>query len=66
MSQGRQRKLAALALAYLVPTTNPVILGRLSDLVALWSSVLAQTEESDQGECVAVCLLSKFTPALDG
>ena len=66
MSQGRQRKLAALALAYLVPTTNPVILGRLSDLVALWSSVLAQTEESDQGGCVAACLLSKFTPALDG
>ncbi|GAA5991993.1 hypothetical protein JCM10908_000686 [Rhodotorula pacifica] len=50
MSQGRQRKLAALALAYLVPTTNPVILGRLSDLVALWSSVLAQTEETDQGD----------------
>ncbi|TKA55315.1 hypothetical protein B0A53_02239 [Rhodotorula sp. CCFEE 5036] len=50
MSQGRQRKLAALALAYLVPTTNTVILGRLSDLVALWSSVLAQTEESDQGD----------------
>ncbi|GAA5866359.1 hypothetical protein JCM3774_006631 [Rhodotorula dairenensis] len=50
MSQGRQRKLAALALAYLVPTSNPVILGRLSDLVALWSSVLAQTEETDQGD----------------
>lgn len=52
MSQGRQRKLAALALAYLVPTANPVILSRLSDLVALWSSVLAQTEETDQGEYV--------------
>lgn len=65
MSQGRQRKLAALALAYLVPTTNPVILGRLSDLVALWSSVLAQTEESDQGECVADCLFSNFSAAQD-
>ncbi|GAA5857039.1 hypothetical protein JCM8547_007927 [Rhodosporidiobolus lusitaniae] len=50
MSQGGQRKLAALALAYLVPTTNPVVLNRLPDLVSLWSSVLAQTEETDQGD----------------
>ncbi|BGP12651.1 hypothetical protein JCM10213v2_000568 [Rhodosporidiobolus nylandii] len=50
MSQGGQRKLAALALAYLVPSTNPVILGRLPDLVSLWSSVLAQTEETDSGD----------------
>lgn len=52
MSQGGQRKLAALALAYLIPTTNPVVLGRLTDLVSLWSSVLALTEESEGGECV--------------
>ncbi|POY71320.1 hypothetical protein BMF94_5632 [Rhodotorula taiwanensis] len=50
MSQGRQRKLAALALAYLVPTTSPTMLGRLSDFIALWSSVLAQTEETEQGD----------------
>ncbi|GAA6004411.1 hypothetical protein JCM10207_000715 [Rhodosporidiobolus poonsookiae] len=50
MSQGGQRKLIALALAYLAPTTNPVILSRLPDLVSLWSSVLAQTEESDSGD----------------
>ncbi|GAA6047821.1 hypothetical protein JCM3770_004659 [Rhodotorula araucariae] len=50
MSQGGQRKLAALALAYLVPTTNPVVLGRLGDLVSLWSSVLALTEESAAGD----------------
>lgn len=52
MSQGGQRKLVALALAYLVPTTSPVILSRLADLVSLWSSVLAQTEENESGECV--------------
>ncbi|BGP36629.1 hypothetical protein JCM10449v2_000530 [Rhodotorula kratochvilovae] len=50
MSQGGQRKLAALALAYLVPTTSPVVLGRLADLVSLWSSVLALTEESAAGD----------------
>ncbi|TNY19776.1 armadillo-type protein [Rhodotorula diobovata] len=50
MSQGGQRKLAALALAYLIPTTNPVVLGRLTDLVSLWSSVLALTEESEGGD----------------
>lgn len=52
MSQGGQRKLAALALAYLAPTTSAVVLGRLTDLVSLWSSVLALTEESEGGECV--------------
>ncbi|BGP52842.1 hypothetical protein JCM8202v2_000399 [Rhodotorula sphaerocarpa] len=50
MSQGRQRKLAALALAYLAPTAGPVVLEQLADLVALWSSVLAQTEETEQGD----------------
>ncbi|GJN91530.1 hypothetical protein Rhopal_004553-T1 [Rhodotorula paludigena] len=50
MSQGGQRKLVALALAYLVPTTSPVVLSRLADLVSLWSSVLAQTEENESGD----------------
>ncbi|GAA6036573.1 hypothetical protein JCM8097_001232 [Rhodosporidiobolus ruineniae] len=50
MSQSGQRKLAALALAHLVPTTNPVVLGRLADLVSLWSSVLALTEETETGD----------------
>ncbi|GAA5932542.1 hypothetical protein JCM3775_005950 [Rhodotorula graminis] len=50
MSQGGQRKLAALALAYLAPTTSAVVLGRLTDLVSLWSSVLALTEESEGGD----------------
>ncbi|GAA5891120.1 hypothetical protein JCM6882_006430 [Rhodosporidiobolus microsporus] len=50
MSQGGQRKLAALALAYLVPTTSHAVLNRLPDLVSLWSSVLALTEETDSGD----------------
>lgn len=50
MSQGGQRKLTALALANLVPTTRAVILDRLPELVSVWSSVLAETEESDAGE----------------
>ncbi|BGP21505.1 hypothetical protein JCM10295v2_000380 [Rhodotorula toruloides] len=50
LSQGAQRKLIALALAHLVATVNPVILGRMADLVSLWSSVLAQTEESESGD----------------
>ncbi|PRQ76874.1 Armadillo-type fold [Rhodotorula toruloides] len=50
LSQGAQRKLVALALAQLVATVNPVILGRMADLVSLWSSVLAQTEESESGD----------------
>lgn len=50
MSQGGQRKIVALALAELVVTNNPVVLSRLPDLVALWSGVLAQTEETQEGE----------------
>ncbi|GAA5889895.1 hypothetical protein JCM5296_003642 [Sporobolomyces johnsonii] len=50
LSQGGQRKLVALALAYLIPTTNAVILSRLPDLVVLWSGVLAQTEETQEGD----------------
>ncbi|KAJ8297055.1 Importin-11 [Rhodotorula toruloides] len=50
LSQGAQRKLVALALAHLVAAANPVILGRMADLVSLWSSVLAQTEESESGD----------------
>ncbi|GAA5826975.1 hypothetical protein JCM11251_002187 [Rhodosporidiobolus azoricus] len=50
MSQGGQRKLAALAMAYLVTSTNPVILNRLPDIVSLWTSVLAQTEETESGD----------------
>ncbi|GAA5872418.1 hypothetical protein JCM16303_004510 [Sporobolomyces ruberrimus] len=50
MSQGGQRKLVALALAELVATTNPIVLSRLADLVALWSGVLAQTEETQEGD----------------
>ncbi|CEQ38881.1 SPOSA6832_00361, partial [Sporobolomyces salmonicolor] len=49
-SQGGQRKLIALALAYLVPTTSAVILSRLPDLVSVWSGVLAQTEETQEGD----------------
>lgn len=60
MSQGGQRKLAALALAYLAPTTSAVVLGRLTDLVSLWSSVLALTEESEGGECVPLSLPSEL------
>ncbi|GAA5896429.1 karyopherin KAP120 [Sporobolomyces salmoneus] len=50
MSQGGQRKIVALALAELVVTTNPIVLSRLGDLVASWSGVLAQTEETLEGD----------------
>lgn len=50
LSQGGQRKIVALALAELVVTTNPIVLSQLGDLVALWSGVLAQTEETVEGE----------------
>lgn len=50
MSQGGQRKLTALALAYLIPTTNSLILERLPELVSVWASVMAETEETDSGE----------------
>jgi hypothetical protein len=50
MSQGSQRKLTALALAHLIPTTRTVILSRLPELVSLWSGVLAETEETETGE----------------
>ena len=50
MSQGGQRKIVALAVAELVVTNNPIVLSRLPDLVALWSGVLAQTEETQEGE----------------
>ena len=50
LSQGGQRKIVALALAELVVTTNPIMLSQLGDLVALWSGVLAQTEETVEGE----------------
>ncbi|GAA5831223.1 hypothetical protein JCM3766R1_002972 [Sporobolomyces carnicolor] len=50
LSQGGQRKIVALALAELVVTTNPIVLSQLGDLVALWSGVLAQTEETVEGD----------------
>lgn len=50
MSQGGQRKLVALALAELVATTRTTVLERLPDLVSVWSSALAQTEETESGE----------------
>ena len=50
MSQGGQRKLTALALAHLVPTTRTVILDRLPEMISVWTSVLAETEESENGE----------------
>jgi len=50
MAQGGQRKLTALALAYLLPTNHPVVLDHLQDYVPLWNSVMAQTEEDVNGE----------------
>jgi hypothetical protein len=50
LSSGGQRKIVALALGELIVTKNPNVLSRLGDLVALWSGVLAQTEETEQGE----------------
>ncbi len=50
MSQGGQRKLVALALAYLLPTGHPVVLEHLQYYIPLWNSVMAQTEEDANGE----------------
>lgn len=50
ISQNGQRKLIALALAYLVSTARPVVLLRLPELVSVWSSVMAETEENETGE----------------
>jgi len=50
MSQSEQRKLTALALAYLLPSTNPVILSRMAELLSLWSGVLAERVEVEGGD----------------
>lgn len=49
-SQARERKVVALALASLINTTKTVILERFSDIVNIWTSVLAETEETQDGE----------------
>lgn len=59
MAQGSQRKLTALALAYLLPTTSPVILSRLAEFFSIWASVMAEAQESETGEFVFSHLLSQ-------
>ncbi|KAM0755992.1 ARM repeat-containing protein [Meredithblackwellia eburnea MCA 4105] len=50
MAQASQRKLTALALAQLLPSTQCDILSRLQDLTSVWSGVLAETEENADGD----------------
>ncbi|KAI5481425.1 hypothetical protein MNV49_004181 [Pseudohyphozyma bogoriensis] len=50
MSQAAHRKLTALALAYLLPTTRPLILTRLGELLSIWSSVMSETQENETGD----------------
>ncbi|KAM0793458.1 hypothetical protein ACM66B_000901 [Microbotryomycetes sp. NB124-2] len=50
MSKAGHRKLAALALAHLVRSARPAVLGRLPEIVSLWTSVLAETQETDDGD----------------
>ncbi|KAK4702500.1 importin-11, partial [Phenoliferia sp. Uapishka_3] len=50
MAQPSQRKLTALALGSLLPSARPVVLERLPEVVSLWSSVLAETEENEGGD----------------
>jgi hypothetical protein len=54
MAQGAQRKVAALALANLVATSRSTVLSHLDDFVIAWTSVMADTEESESGEFVSV------------
>ncbi|GAA5940300.1 karyopherin KAP120 [Sporobolomyces koalae] len=65
MSQAGQRKVVALALANLTATTNPVVLSRLSDLVALWSGVLAQTEETQEGDAELYHVVEDYTSDIE-
>lgn len=46
------RKLIALAMASLVQTTNPAILGKLDEMTGTWLSALSETTEAPDGEYV--------------
>ncbi|KAK4057588.1 hypothetical protein OIO90_001233 [Microbotryomycetes sp. JL221] len=50
MSQPNQRKLTALALSNLIGTGKPIILNHLSNIVTVWTSVLAETQENQDGD----------------
>ena len=63
MAQPSQRKLTALALASLLPSQRPIVLECLPEVVSLWSSVLAETEENESGEYV-VATLTRLPPQM--
>lgn len=63
MGQAEHRKLTALAMANLLPSTNPIILSRLGELFSLLSSVLA--ERAENTEYVSTSLIS-WSPRTDG
>ncbi|KAK4055221.1 hypothetical protein OIV83_000501 [Microbotryomycetes sp. JL201] len=50
MTKASHRKLAALALAHLVRSSRPAILSRLPEIVSLWTSVLSETQETEDGD----------------
>lgn len=50
MSQRSERKLTAFALGALIHTTDRIVLDKLPDIISLWCSVLAETEEIEGGD----------------
>ncbi|GAA6025975.1 hypothetical protein JCM11491_006406 [Sporobolomyces phaffii] len=72
VSQGGQRKLVALALAELLTSSasssdseSRVVLTRLGALVSLWSGVLAQTEETQEGDAELYHLADDYASEID-
>jgi hypothetical protein len=50
IGSARHRKLVAIALSHLCVTSDPLVLSRLPVFIPMWCSVLAETEETDDGE----------------
>lgn len=50
IGSAKHRKLAALSLAYLIQTTDETVLAHLPEFIPIWLGVLAETEETPEGE----------------
>lgn len=50
IGSAKHRKLAALSLAYLIQTTDETVLRHLPEFIPIWLGVLAETEETPEGE----------------
>lgn len=52
IGSAKHRKLSALSLARLIHTSNATILSFIPEFIPIWLGVLAETEESAEGEYV--------------